>query len=145
MGLDNRLNGSAVKIWTALSHIVHSSGSGGASNFAGFEFATAIIATGSADSGLKLSFERSGTSDGTFASFGASFPTIQSGASGSGITYVRSFSLDSSAAWYRLVYDKLGLGDTEAKVVMLLQGARNIPITQDTGYGTRIYSDVIGG
>lgn len=139
------LNGSAIKIWTALSQVSHSSGSTGPSNFSGFEFATAIVATASADSGINLSFQRSGTSDGTFAAFGASFPVLQSGTSGSGKTFVRSFTLDASATWYRLVYDKLGLGDTDARVIMVLQGARNKPITQDVGYGTTVYSDVLGG
>jgi len=142
--MDN-LNGSAIKIWTAVSGLPNGSGSTGPSNFAGYDFATVIFSAGSVDGGITLRVERSGTSNGTFAAFGASFPEIQSGASGSGITYVRSFSLDSSATFYRVVRDLDGTTQGGGAVIFMLQGARNVPITQDTRKAVTIYSDVLGG
>ena len=142
--MDN-LNGSAIKIWTAISGVPIASGSTGASNFAGYDFGTMIFSAGSLDGGISIRMERSGTSNGTFASFGASFPELQSGASGSGITYVRSFSLDSSATFYRVVHDHDDTTNKGGALIIVLQGARNKPITQDTRKAVTIYSDVLGG
>lgn len=135
------LNGSQVKIFTALSSVTRTSGSTNASNFAGFEKGTIIVSTGSGDGGLTLYVQRSGTSSGTFATV-ASVAQILAGALASGKTYVRSFTIDSSAIWHKLVYDKQAAGDTDAKVIFVLSAARLRPVDQHND--TTVYSDVLG-
>ena len=138
-------NGSQVKYITAITGAsnVTTSGLTGASDFAGYEFATLIvsIASGGAAPGLKVAMHRSGTSDGTFAAFGASLPGITTGS----LTYVRSFSLDSSATWYKVSYDN-NVAQWIGSVIIALQNPRQAPVgTQDTGWNTTVYSDVLGG
>lgn len=138
-------NASEILYLVALSpgHIA-SNGSTNASNFAGFEFATMVVvagSTGSANS-VVVNVQRSGTSDGTFANFGASTP-------GFGTTMsqllLRSFTLDSSATWYRATYHNGG-GSVNMAVLFELQAPRVSPITQQGTVGTRtINSDVLGG
>lgn len=138
-------NGSANAYITALSGTnVNSTGSTEASNFAGFEFATVVVAMASAPSGngFVVNALRSGTSSGTFASFGASLGLNTKAVKGA---YVRSWTLDSSATWYKFSYDNNNGGSTGVATILVnLQAARNIPITQVSG-DTTVYSDVLGG
>jgi hypothetical protein len=138
-------NGSAIAYLTALSGVtVNYAGSTAASNFAGFEFGTVVVTMASAPSGagFVVNAMRSGTSSGTFASFGASLALNTLHAKG---TYVRSWSMDSSATWYMFSYDNNNGGSTGiATIAVNLQGARHAPITQVSG-DTTVYSDVLGG
>ena len=134
-------NGSMHKYINALSGIQVASGSGGASNFVGYEFATLVALSGSVGGTTNLVVQRSATSDGTFGTWtGASLPAI--GASGKLI--VRSFTLDSSAIWHRLVYDKTGTQLDNIQAAFILGAPRVVPVpTQDED--TTVYSDVLGG
>ena len=138
-------NGSGVKYITALvgASNVTASAVTGASNFAGYESVTIIASISSAGAapGIKFDLLRSGTSDGTFASFGASLPGITTGSQ----THVRTALLNSSATWYELSYDNNSATWIGA-VVLALQSSRYVPVpTQDVGVGTLVYSDVLGG
>ena len=136
--------GSEIKYITALSaatSYVTTSAVTGPSNFAGYEWGTVVISLGSAPNapGLLVNVQRSGTSDGTFAAFGAS---IAAASVGSRTTLVRSFLLNSSATWYRVLYDN-NAGNWNGTILIALAGARRAPVgTQDT-HTTR-YSDVLG-
>ena len=138
-------NGSAISYFVALSGTnLAAAGSTNASNFAGYELGTILLATASAPSaqGLVVNVLRSGTSNGTFAGFGASV-----GANGPinvHKLFVRSFALDSSACWYKASYDNNNVGSAGiTTIVFALQEARNVPITQNTN--TVTYSDILGG
>lgn len=138
-------NASQVQYLVALSpgHIA-ANGSTNASNFAGFEFATLIVvagSTGSANSTV-VNLQRSGTSNGTFANFGASTPGFGTTLSQ---TFVKSFTLDSSATWYRATYHNGG-GSVNMAILLELQAARVTPINQAGTVGTlTIGDDVLGG
>src|SRR3990167_2372848 len=136
-------NGSAIAYLTALSPtVVSTPGSTNASNFAGYEFGTLIVLSSSAPSALGgvVNMMRSGTSDGTFANFGAS---IAIGAVVKNGTFVRSWSLDSSAAWYKASYDNTNGASWTPGILIALSNARTAPITQNAN--TTTFSDVLGG
>lgn len=136
-------NGSAIKYLTALSPVALAvAGSTGVSNLAGFEFGTLIVSTGSAASGTGyvVNVMRSGTSNGTFASFGASLAISVKRGEG---TYVRSFTMDSSAVWHRVSYDNNNGGSVTAAILLALDGARSVPVNQEAD--VVVSSDVLGG
>ena len=141
-------SGSYIKYITALSPATSRTGASAvtdASNFAGYEFATLIAVMGSptntAGGGWVTCALRSGTSNGTFSAFGASLPGMTTG---SRQTSVRSFSLDSSATWYRIGYDNSGGANANVAIIVALSKPRNAPVpTQDSF--TTVFSDVLGG
>ena len=142
-------SGSYIKYIMALSPAGSRNGASaetGASNFAGYEFATLIATMGSpnnaAGGGWVTCAVRSGTSNGTFSAFGASLPGMSTG---NRQTSIRSFSLDSSATWYKIGYDNSGgAGGAVVAIVVALSKPRSAPVpTQDTH--VTIYSDVLGG
>lgn len=131
-------NGSHNKYITALSGVQIASGSTGASNFAGYEFATILALAGSHGGTTNLNVLRSGTSDGVYAGFGASIAVT----TGSGKMAVRSFRIDSSAIWHKLAYDKNGTESGDLSVAFILTCGRYTPVeTQHAD--TTVYSDVI--
>jgi len=141
-------NGSQVKYITALSagaSNVSASAETGASNFAGFEFATLILSLGSPPNlgtggGLATCMLRSGTSNGTFSTFGAS---LTRASTGSRQTIVRSFSLDSSATWYKVGYDN-SAGVWNGTILVALHNPRWDPVDSQDSH-TTVLSDVLGG
>jgi len=141
-------SGSYIKYITALSPGTSRTGASnetGASNFAGFEYATIITVVGSpvnaAGGGWVTCALRSGTSNGTFSAFGASLPGMSTG---SRQTAVRSFTLDSSATWYKIGYDSSGGANANVAIIVALSKGRYDPVqTQDTH--VTVYTDVLGG
>jgi len=137
-------NGSVIQYINALSPTnVNYAGSTGASNFAGFETGELIVIGSSAPSaaGFIVEMLRSGTSDGTFSSFGASISTNNLVLKG---TRVRSWTLDSSACWYMISYNNSNGGSTGATAIeVVLKDGRNVPIGQNGN--TTVFSDVLGG
>mgnify|MGYP001616372213 FL=1 len=138
------INASGVQYINALSPTnVNYAGSTGASNFAGFETGQLVVIGSSAPSaaGFIVEMLRSGTSDGTFSSFGASISYNNMVIKG---TRVRSWSLESSACWYMISYNNSNGGSTGATAIeVVLKDARGTPITQNGN--TTVYSDVTGG
>lgn len=140
--------GSYIKYITALSPSTSRTGASaetGASNFAGYEFATIIVVMGSptntAGGGWVTCAVRSGTSNGTFSAFGASLPGMSTG---SRQTAIRSFSLDSSANWYKVGYDNSAGANADVAIIVALSRPRNAPVPTQDSHVT-IYSDVTGG
>lgn len=142
-------SGSYVKYITALSPAGSRNGASaltGASNFAGYEFATLIVVMGSpnnaAGGGWVTCALRSATSNGVFSQFGASLPGMSTG---NRETAVRSFTLDSSCNWYKVGYDNSGgAGGAVVAILVALSGPRIAPVpTQDTH--VTIYDSVLGG
>jgi len=137
-------NASHVKIIAALSPVaLAAAGSTAAYDLSNFNFATVIAQMGSGGSAgtnrVLVNVMRSATSDGTFAGFGASFPNL----SANNQLYARSFSLDSSANWYKVSYDNNNNGSHTLGLIIVAQAARSAPVTQDDR--TTVYSDVLGG
>ena len=140
-------SGSAIKYITAVSpgaSLVAASQATGPSNFTGYEWATVIVSLGcppnTAGGGLIVNLQRSGTSNGTFANWGASLPGQSTGSRQTG---VRSFALTSSATWYRVQYES-NSGNWNGAILVALSHARSHPIpTQDTH--TTVSSDVTQG
>lgn len=137
------LSGSHIKYIQALSpgHW-NAAGSTGPSNFGGFEWATLLVTVGCAVSAnatarLTVDVERSGTSNGTFANFGASLPSLSAGSQ----MFARSFRVDSSAVWHRVTYNNNNNGSVNAGIIVALAAARVKPVDQDSQ--TTVYSDVI--
>jgi len=137
-------NGSVIQYINALSPTnVNYAGSTAASNFAGFETGELIVIGSSAPSaaGFVVNMLRSGTSDGTFAAFGASIAYANLVLKG---TRVRSWTLDASACWYMVSYDNNNGGSTGATTIeVVLKDGRNAPIGQNGN--TTVFSDVLGG
>jgi len=137
-------NGSVIQYINALSPTnVNYAGSTAASNFAGFETGELIVIGSSAPSaaGFVVNMLRSGTSDGTFAAFGASIAYANLVLKG---TRVRSWTLDASACWYMVSYDNNNGGSTGATAIeVVLKDGRNAPIGQNGN--TTVFSDVLGG
>ena len=135
-------NGSAIKYICSLSSVNYSGpgASTNASNFSGFEFATLQVLASSAASaqGVVVNVLRSATSDGTFSPFGASI-SVQSVIKNG--TYLRSFTLDSSALWHKASYDNNNTGSATISINFQLHNPRNAPITQDSG--TVCFSDIL--
>lgn len=142
-------SGSYVKYITALSPAtsrVSASMETGASNFAGYEFATIIVTMGSpanlgTGAGWVTCALRAGTSNGTFSAFGASIPAMSTG---SRQTSVRSFSLDSSATWYKIGYDNSGGANANVAILVALSKPRIAPVPTQSEH-TVVYSDLLGG
>mgnify|MGYP001608594551 FL=1 len=137
-------SGSTIKYLVALSSTnLAVIGSTNASNFAGYEFATLFVLASSAPSaqGYVVNVMRSGTSGGTFANFGASVAVTAKNLRG---LHVRSFSLDSSANWYKASYDNNNTGSGTIAIMFGLDAGRVAPVdTQDAD--VTLYSTVLGG
>jgi len=137
-------SGSEIKYLVALSNGANATaGSTNASNFAGYEFGTILVADASAPAagGLTVNVMRSGTSDGTFASFGASINYAALALHG---LRVRSWTLDSSAMWYKVSYDNNGGASSRPTIIIALQAARTQPVTTQA-LDTTIFSTILGG
>ena len=134
-------SGSEIKYVPVLSGVKIASGSTNASNLAGFEFATLIMITGSIGGSTAVTIQRSGTSNGTFATY-TSLVGI-SGSAGSGKIITRSFTLDSSAVWYRVVFDQNGTESNNMMTLLALQAPRLAPVDQHADVTN--YSDTLGG
>ncbi len=137
-------NASRVKIISALSPVaLAAAGSTGVVDLSGFSFATVVAQLGSGGSAgtnrVLVNVLRSATSDGTFSSFGASFPNL----SANNQLYARSFVVDSSAGWHRVSYDNNNNGSHTMGIIIIAQAARTAPVDQDGQ--TTVYSDVLGG
>lgn len=130
-----KYTGSEVKYIQGLSPVaIAAAGSGAAFNAGAYTNATMLVSANSAD--LTVNLQRSSTSNGTFANWGASVPGTASGLS------VRSFVLNSSNVWYKVAYDNNNAGSVIPSIVIALQGAERTPIpTQDTS--TTVYSTVL--
>lgn len=130
----NGLNGNSVKYLSALSPTaVADPGSSNPVNLGGAgRWGTLLVHSDGA--GAVVNVLRSGTSNGTFNAIGASLTTLASKLG------VRSFSMQSSAVWYKISYDDNGAGTTLA-VTLAVQGQRDIPVVQDAN--TFVNSDVI--
>lgn len=136
-------SGSYLKFQPAMSGVQIASLSSNPSNFAGYEFATLVVMTGSLGGSTAYTVTRSGTSGGTFATFGMSLVGL-SGSAGSGKIITRSFTLDSSATWYRLVTDKNNTESANAQAMFVLSRPRIAPVPSQHADVTN-YSDVLGG
>ena len=134
-------SGSEIKYIPVSSGVRIASGSTNPSNLAGFEFATLVVMTGSIGGSTAWQVQRSGTSDGTFATYTSLVGISGSAASGKIIT--RSFTLDSSAVWYRVVIDQNGTERNDVSAMLVLQAPRLTPVDQHSD--TTSYSDVLGG
>jgi hypothetical protein len=127
------LDGSAIKYISALSPVNLSvGGSSGAFDLSDYQHGTVVFNCVSADGTVKVM--RSSTSNGTFGEFGCSVPGDASGVS------VRSFSLNTSNVWHKVNYSNENAGSMLSSVTIVAQGARNVPINQDTN--TTVYSFV---
>ena len=134
-------SGSEIKFIPVLSGVKIASGSTNASNLAGFEFATLVVMTGSLGGSMAVNVQRSGTSDGTFANY-ASLVGL-SGSAGSGKIITRSFTLDSSAIWYRVFIDMNNTESRDLSAMLVIQAPRLPPGDQHADVTN--YSDVLGG
>lgn len=103
-------------------------------DFSEYQLGTLIVNLGSVNSGFEAVVQRSSTSDGTFASFGASV-----GVSTGSQLLVRSFGTNTSNFWHRVYYTN-GTGSATAGIVLEAQGARFVPITQSAS--VTVHSDV---
>lgn len=138
-------SGSQLKYILALSPALYNSaGSTGVSNLGQFKFGTVLISMGSGGSGgagnrVMVNVLRSGTSDGTFGAFGASFQSLSAGSQ----MYVRSFTIDSSAVYHKISYDNTNGGSMGLAIHLVLHAANLTPVDQDSQ--TTVYSDSLGG
>ena len=130
----NGLNASAIKYVNALSPLaVADPGSSNPFNLGGAgRFGTLLVAANGA--GGVVNVLRSGTSNGTFNPIGCSL-TTQASKLGA-----RSFSMQSSAVWYKVSYDDNGAG-VLMNIILSVQGQRDVPVEQDSN--TFVNSDVL--
>lgn len=120
------LDGSAVKYIQALSaNDFDSAACTGAYDLSQFDTATLLVIAGSINSGFEAVVQRSSTSAGTFAQFGASV-----GVSTGSQTLVRSFGVGTSNIWHRVYYTN-GTGSATVAMALIGHGARVVPVTQD--------------
>lgn len=134
-----RANGSAIKYVLAVSPVGAGLGAAGSSDpvdFSQMSWGTLLATMGSGNN-FTASVERSATSNGTFAQFGASVTLT----TGSGQVAARSFTMDSSAVWYRVAYSNNGAGSVNPAVYLIGADVADVPITQHTN--TTVYSDVV--
>ena len=132
--MKEKLSGSEVKYVLGLSGVALATPGSGAPFFAGgHNYGTMILQTDSAD--FTVNLQRSATSNGTFANWGASLPGNASGLA------VRSFVLGSSAVWYKVAYDNNAAGSAISSIIVALQGAERTPVEQDDN--TTVYSSVL--
>ena len=113
------LDGSTIKYYTALSPTaISAAGSSNPVDLSAATFATLIVDAGSGGAAtVNVSVLRSGTSNGTFNTNGASVS-----ASILGNKYVRSFVLGSSAVWHRVFYTATGAGSPSMNIIIAAQG-----------------------
>ena len=131
------LTGSAVRYTLALSaNDFDAAACSLPIDFSQFQMGTLIVNLGSVNSGFEAVVQRSSTSDGTFAQFGASI-----GVSTGSQLLVRSFGTNTSNIWHR-VYTTNGTGSATAGIVFAAQGARLVPVTQSAD--VTVHSDVAG-
>jgi len=137
--LGDKLNGSALKIIALSSPVaLNLGGSTSVYNASGFNFGTLVISGGSTAAQVRYKITRSATSDGTFGDIGASIQVVD----GSANAYVRSFAIDASTPFLRGEYAVTGATSVTFAATLILGGARQFPITQDTR--TTVYSDRLG-
>ena len=137
-------SGSQLKYILALSPALYgAAGSTGVSNLGQFGFGTVLVTLGSGGSAgtnrVLVNVLRSGTSDGTFGAFGASFQSLSAGSQ----MYVRSFTIDSSAVYHKVSYDNNNNGSMNLAIHLVLQAAHLTPVDQDSS--CTVFSDVLGG
>ena len=130
--------GSAVKYIRAIAPDSYSSAaSTTASNLSDFAWGTLVVTAGSIAGTLNCHMQRSATSNGTFAEFGASVTAFAEGDAGS--LKVRSFKMDSSAVFYKVTH--LPSAAAEYAAVVIASGARQVPVNQEDD--VTIHSDVL--
>lgn len=129
------LDGSAVAVHSMLSaNDMQGATCSGPFDLSNYDTAMLIVSLGSVNTNAQFVVQRSSTSNGTFAAFGASV-----GANTGSQVLVRSFGLQTSNVWHRL-YAVNGTGSATAAAVLVAQGARFVPVTQPTG--TTVHSFV---
>ena len=123
------LDTSAVKYINALvPAAISAAGTTTAVDLSDFTYGTVLGTAGSTGAAaITVNVQRSGTSNGTFASIGCSMVLNVKDK-----TKVRSFTANSSAVWYKLAYTALGGGSPIVALYLIGQGARKAPITQDS-------------
>ena len=138
-GLGYTLNASVLKfVGLASPAAKNTTGSGDAVDATGFEWATLWVHCGSTNVVTQTySLQRSATSNGTFADFGASIPNL---VDASATLHVRSFALNSSAVWLRSAYTLTGATSATYSAGLILSGARLVPVDQQSN--TCAFSDV---
>src|SRR3990167_7168286 len=109
MPIGRGLSGSQTYRVQALSPVALATpGSTTPVNYGEFGWGTLIAIANSA--AYRINVERSATSNGTFAQIGCSLTTTASEAS------QRSFTMESSAIWYRVSYDNNDQGSVIAAI-----------------------------
>jgi len=135
-------NGSVIRIINALSPIaIAAAGSSNPVNLAGYEGAMLIASTGSAPgvTGAVFQVQRSGTSNGTFATIASA-----QGQPTNNTVVTRSFKTNSSAVWHRVHYTNGAGGSMIVNLELLAFHARYEPVvTQEAG--VVVLSDVLSG
>lgn len=130
------LDGSAVKYIQALSAgDFDAKTCTAAFDLSKFDSATLLVLAGSVNTGAEFVVQRSATSAGTFAAFGASIGT-NAGCK----VLARSFGVGTSNIWHRVYVDN-GTGSATAGVALIGHGARVVPVDQDTN--TTVHSYVV--
>jgi hypothetical protein len=121
------LNASAVRYVLAASPLAYAaSGSTAPVWFGDHDSVTLVVMTGSlAGPDFTVNMERSATSNGTFATFGASVAATLTNKA-----YIRHFSTQSSAGWYKVAYDIASDGTDTAAILLIGQGSGLAPIDQ---------------
>ena len=121
------LDTSAVKYIQALVPVsVTAASDSGPVDLRDFTFGTVVGMGGStADGAVAVNVQRSGTSNGTFASIGASINLSLINK-----TKVRSFTINTSAVWHRLSWTQTGNGSPIVALILIGQGGRKAPINQ---------------
>lgn len=129
------LGTSEIKYYTALSSTaISAAGSSNAVDLSKFTHGTLIVSTGSTGAAtITVDVMRSGTSNGTFQSFGASVS-----ASVLGHLEVRAFTIGTSAVWHKTYRTATGGGSPAMVEVIAAAGARSTPINNEDS--TRSYS-----
>lgn len=131
------LDGSGLQVFTLLSsNDFDGAGCSNPVDLSAYQQATLIVNAGSIETAAEFVMQRSATSDGTFAQFGASIPF----STGSYVA-MRSFGANTSAFWHRLYYTN-GTGSATVGAILLAQGARFVPVNQPTNDGASVYSFV---
>jgi hypothetical protein len=124
------LDSSAVQYIEALSPGLHGlTGSTTAYDLSKATFCTVLVTAGCISSSFTVNVERSATSNGTYATFGASFPALTAGSE----SVVRSFVVGGSQPWYRASYIPAA-GSATAAILFVAQGQREVPIDQDASF-----------
>ena len=140
------LNGSQVLVVPATSflNVATTAVSSNAFNFAGYYGVMGIFSSGSnggGTTGLTYKVVRSATSNGTYNPFGFTTSALTAGC---GPTIVRSFLVNTSCVWHRVVANNAG-GGSYVPIVFLLGYHGNFEpvVTQNTKTTTQ--ADVLVG